>query len=518
MSLTQSIHRAVQQGPDRLATVQGERRQTYRDVAARAARLAGALRGAGIADGDRVAMLSANSMEYAEFVVGTWWAGGVANPVNTRWSPTEIAYSLRDCDTGLLIVDDEHLARVPAILAEAPGVRTVVHVGAAPTPAGMLPYEAWLAEATPVADASRPWDSLAVILYTGGTTGFPKGVMLSHLNLWSSAMGRLAEYPALPDSVTLIVPPLFHTAALGKLITQFITGGASVILPAFRTAAVMQAIQDDKVNDIMLVPSMIQMLLDDPRFAEFDMRTLRRITYGASPISAAVLERAMTMWPQTEFFQAYGMTETAPVITISGPQDHGPEARASGRYRSAGRACCGVEVRIVDEHDQEVPRGTVGEVIARGPNVMMGYWNLPDATADALRGGWMHTGDGAYMDDAGYLYIVDRLKDMIVSGGENVYSAEVENALARHPGIEACAVIGVPHDKWGESVHAVVVPRAGQTLDVAEVQAFCRERLAGYKCPKAIDVVDTLPMSPAGKVLKQVLRQPFWAGRDRSVG
>ncbi|MBU4611000.1 long-chain-fatty-acid--CoA ligase [Achromobacter sp. GG226] len=517
MSLTQSIHRAVQQGPDRLATVCGTRRQTYRELAARAARLAGALRALGVAEGDRVALMAVNSAEYAEFIVGTWWAGAVANPVNNRWSAPEVAYSLRDCETEVLIVDDEHLDRVPAILAEAPGVRTVVHIGTRATPEGMLAYEPWLAAAEPVADAARPWDSLAVILYTGGTTGFPKGVMLSHLNLWSSAVGRMAEFPALRDSVTLLVPPLFHTAALGKMITQFITGGASVMAPTFRTGAVMQAIQDEKVNDIMLVPSMIQMLLDDPTFNDYDMRSLRRITYGASPISASVLERAMICWPGTEFFQAYGMTETAPVISISGPEDHGPEARESGRYRSAGRSCFGVEVRIVDDAGNELPRGTVGEIIARGPNVMMGYWKLPEATAEALRGGWMHTGDGAYMDEAGYIYIVDRLKDMIVSGGENVYSAEVENVLARHPGVQACAVIGVPHEKWGEAVHAIVVPRAGHALEAAQLQAFCRERLAGYKCPKTVDVAEALPMSPAGKVLKQVLRKPFWDGRDRKV-
>ncbi len=517
MYLTQGIHRAVQQFPDKIATVYGQRRTTFAQLAERAARFAGGLQALGLQAGDRVAMLAMNSDCYFEYYLGTWWGGGVANPVNTRWSVPEIVYSLNDCETGILIVDDQFLALVPEILQTAPTVRKVVHIGNADTPQGILSYEQWLQEASPLQDVCRRGDDLAVILYTGGTTGFPKGVMLSHTNLWSAAIARMAQYPVPPDQVTLVVAPMFHTAALAKMVTQCIVGGTSVVLAAFRAEDVMRTIQQEQVDDIMLVPSMIQMLLDDPALPRYDLSGLKRITYGASPMSVGVLERAMQTWPHAGFFQSYGMTETAPVVSINPPEDHGPEARRNGRFRSAGKAGYAVELRVVDGQGKEVPRNTVGEVVVRGANVMLGYWNKPDATAEALRDGWMHTGDGAYMDDDGYLYIVDRLKDMIVSGGENVYCAEVENVLSRHPAVAACSVIGIPHEKWGESVHAVVVLRDDQQVDEDDLRDYCRKSLAGYKCPRSIEFQAALPLSSAGKVLKQVLREPYWKGHSRAV-
>ncbi|GAA5235379.1 long-chain-fatty-acid--CoA ligase [Verticiella sediminum] len=517
MSLTQGVHRAVQQSADKIATVFGERRRSYAQLAERAARLAGGLQALGVAAGDRVAMLALNSDRYLEYFVGTWWAGAAVNPLNTRWSAVEMAYALRDCDTQVLFVDEAHAGMLADVRAQAPCVRTVIHVGEGAAPAGTLAYEDWLAAAPPAPDACAAWDSLAAILYTGGTTGFPKGVMLSHMNLWSSAIARMAQFEVPRSSVTLLVPPLFHTAALGRFVSQLVVGGTSVVSAMFRPEAVMRTIAEEGVNDIMLVPSMIQMMLDDPSFGAHDLSGLERIAYGASPMSMGLLERAMAAWPHAGFYHAYGMTETAPVISINPPANHTPRARERGLHRSAGRASYAVEVRIVDAEGREVPRGTVGEIVARGPNVMMGYWKQPEATAEALRDGWMHTGDGAYMDDEGYLYVVDRIKDMIVTGGENVYSAEVESVLSRHPDVSQCAVIGVPDERWGERVHAVVVPRAGANIDLEALREFCRERLAGYKLPRSLDAVDELPMSPAGKVLKQVLRKPYWSGRERNV-
>ncbi|MBZ2187556.1 long-chain fatty acid--CoA ligase [Alcanivorax sp. JB21] len=517
MYLTQGLHRAVQQFPDRIATVQDDRRTSYRELADLCARLAGGLQRVGIAAGERVGILALNSDFHSGYFLGCWWAGAVCVPVNTRWSLAEIVYALDESDTTLLFIDDEFSSMATWLLRESTSLNTVVHVGQGATPSGAVSLAQWLDGAMPVDDCRRGGDALACILYTGGTTGFPKGVMLSHRNLWSSAIARMAEGMPLPHHVSLYVAPLFHTASLGKLITQVIVAGTSVAVPAFRVEEVMALISRERINDIVLVPSMIQMMLDHPQFPDYDLSCLARITYGASPISLALLERAMQAFPEAQFSHAYGMTETAPVISINPWFNHLPEAWDSGIVRSAGRAGLCVEVRIVDENGHEVPRGVSGEVTVRGPNVMLGYWNNPQATADALRDGWMHTGDGGYMDEQGYLYIVDRIKDMIISGGENVYSAEVENVLARHDAVASCAVIGIPSERWGEAVHAVVVLRPGAAVTEQALCDFCRAALAGYKVPKSVAFVSELPLSGPGKVLKHVLREPYWSDRTRQV-
>jgi acyl-CoA synthetase (AMP-forming)/AMP-acid ligase II len=327
-----------------------------------------------------------------------------------------------------------------------------------------------------------------------------------------------AEGLAPAGGTYLHVAPMFHLADIGATQAHWIAGNTHSILPAFNPEAVLDCIERDRVTQVLLVPTMIQMLVDHPAMQRRrDLSSLKMVIYGASPISEALLKRAFAVLPGVAFAQAYGMTELSPVATINPAANHSVEGRSMGRLRSAGRAsfCC--EVRIVDDEDREVPRGTVGEVVVRGPVVMKGYWNKPELSAHTLRNGWMHTGDGAWMDGDGYIYIADRLKDMIISGGENIYSAEVENALASHAAVAACAVIGVPDDKWGESVHAVVVCKPGQTAGEAELIAHCKTLIAGYKCPASVAFVDALPLSGAGKVLKTVLREPFWQGRDRKV-
>ena len=297
-----------------------------------------------------------------------------------------------------------------------------------------------------------------------------------------------------------------------------LSGGSNVVIQGFTPDGVAGAVQKHRVTDVLLVPTMIQMLVDHPAMKKpRDLSALKTIAYGASPISEALVDRAMAALPGVEFVQAYGMTELAPLATINPAWSHTPEGRKLGKLRSAGRASHCIELRIVDGQDQEVPRGTVGEVVVRGPNVMQGYWNKPEQTAAALKGGWMHTGDGAWMDEDGFIFIADRLKDMIITGGENVYSAEVENALAQHPAVAACAVIGVPSGEWGESVHAVVVRKPGQEVSGEVLIAHCKSLIAGYKCPRSADFVDALPLSGAGKVLKTKLREPFWQSRERAV-
>ena len=518
MYLTQPLHRALQQHPDRVVSRFGERTRTFRSFTDRIARLAGALRALGMQSGDRVAMLALNSDRYLEYQMAVPWGGGVLNPCNTRWSAAEIVYSLDDSGSTILLVDETFRALGTQIRAEARTLREVIYCGDASAPDGMHDYEALVAASAPVADALRRGDDLAGIFYTGGTTGFPKGVMLSHTNLCSSGLALRAEGMAPPAGTYLHAAPMFHLADMGLAMPHWIEGNTHTIVPAFDPERVLDTIARDRVTNALLVPTMVQMLVDHPSMkTPRDLSSLTTIAYGASVISEAVLERAMAALPGVGFVQAYGMTELSPLATINPAFYHTPEGRKLGKLRSAGRASYCTEVRIVDAEDVEVPRGTVGEVVVRGPNVMLGYWGKDDQTADALRGGWMHTGDGAYMDDDGFIYIVDRMKDMIISGGENVYSAEVENAIAQHPAVANCAVIGIPSDAWGETVHAVVVTKPGQSVSADDLIAHCKRLIAGYKCPRSVDFVDALPLSGAGKILKTQLRAPFWAGRTRNV-
>lgn len=513
MYLTSGLHRSVQRHPEKIATVDHGRRQSFLELSQRVARLAGALRQLGVAPGDRVAVLALNSDRYVETALAVWWAGAVLNPVNTRWSATEIIYALKDCGVGVLLVDDAFAAMAQDLHAHVPCLRSTVHMGRQATPPGMQDYETLLAQAQPAEDTRCDASALAAILYTGGTTGFPKGVMLSHRNLWSSMVGRTAEIPNPNDFVTLLIAPLFHVAGLGRLIGQTIVGGTCVTLPAFQVESVLRTIQDEQITDMVMVPSMIQMMVDDPCFTQFRLGSLKRIVWGAAPIALPLLERALDALPGVEFIHAYGMTETSASVSVNGACNS-VEARRSGLIRSAGRAGYAAEVRIADDQGREVPRGASGEILVRGPIVMMGYWNRPEETQNALRDGWLRTGDGGTMDEAGYIFVIDRIKDMIITGGENVYPAEVEGVLGRHPAVATSAVIGIPNDKWGEAVHAVVVLREGMRASGQELRDHCRSHLGGYKCPKSIEFRTAMPLSAAGKVLKSELRKPHDAAHQ----
>ncbi|WP_419992495.1 acyl-CoA synthetase [Streptomyces boninensis] len=511
MHLTQAVHRALQQAPDAPLTVFGDRVRTARESAERIARLAGALRGLGIETGDRVGILALNSDRYHEFLLATWWIGAAVNPVNTRWAAPEIRYALEQSGTRTLFVDDA-FAPLTAELRDA--LDTVVHCGEEAAPDGMLSYEELLAGAEPVEDGRHGGDTLAGVFYTGGTTGFPKGVMLSHANMAISFLGiQAATAFAEAGGSTLIAAPMFHLAALTTWSVQALVGGTHVIMPGFDPVAMMRAIERHRVSAVMLPPVMMQMLVDHPDIGAYDLSSVRKFSYGAAPISEALLKRAIDAFPEARFTQVYGMTELAPAATLLTADDH----LEGGRLRSGGRAAPHAEVRIVGPDGAELPRGQVGEVVVRGAHVMRGYWDKPEETAEVLRDGWFHSGDGAYMDEDGYVYLVDRLKDMIVSGGENVYSVEVENALGRHPAVATCAVIGVPDDAYGERVHAVVILKPGAAATAEELRAHCKTLIAGYKAPRTAEFVTALPLSPAGKVLKRELRKPYWEGKDRSV-
>ena len=467
MQITQALHRAVARQPGAVATICGGRRHTFAQFQDRVGRLAGALQTLGVRAGDRVGILSLNSDRYVEFFMAVPWAGAAVNPVNTRWSAAEIAYSLDDCDTQVLLIDDPYLPLLPELLERTSSLRTLIHVGDGPTPDGMLSYEALLAEAEPVPDARRSGTDLAGVFYTGGTTGFPKGVMLSHDGLCQNSLFAVAEGMASAGAIGLHAAPLFHIAAITVLGFLWAVGGTHVTLPSFTPLGVLQAIERERISTTVLVPTMIQMTVDHPEAAGFDLSSLETLVYGASPISEALVVRATKLLQTANFIQIYGMTEMAPIMTILAGVFHRGEGLARGKVRSAGQATFGVEVRIVDPQGAELPRGEVGEIAVLSPGVMLGYWNKSEETAKALGRpgfeGWMHTGDAGRMDADGFLFLVDRVNDMIVSGGENVYSVEVEQAVAKHPAVAACAVIGVPDADWGERVHAVVVLKAGAT-------------------------------------------------------
>ena len=517
MYLTQSLRRAVQCHAKRTATISSPRQRTYADHADRVARLAAVLQSLGLERGGRVGMLALNSDRYVEYFYGTWWAGGAVNPVNFRWSAAEIAYSMDDCDTRILLVDEQFKSTGVDLLGRSRSLRTLIYTGDGPTPDGMLSYEALLEATAPVPDANCSGPDLAAVMYTGGTTGFPKGVMLSHDNLCANALAALAASVTRADGRALLIAPLFHIAAVTLMLAHGTACGTFVIAPVFTPLATLQAVQQHHVTHLLLVPTMIQMTVDHPDAGQYDLGSLVSLLYGGSVISASVLQRAMQRFPNASFVQVYGMTELSPCATYLSAEDHRSAGTRPEMLRSAGRATLSTEVRIVDEQGLEVPMGTVGEVAVRGANVMLGYWNKPEQTAAVLRQGWMHTGDGGRLDQDGYLYIVDRLKDMIVSGGENVYSAEVENALAQHPGVGTTAVIGIPSDQWGEAVHAVVVLKSGASATAEDLIAHCHGLIANYKCPRSVEFRDSLPTTGAGKVQKTELRKSHWEGRTRAV-
>jgi acyl-CoA synthetase (AMP-forming)/AMP-acid ligase II len=497
MYWTQGLHRSLQQMPDAPATVFEPRVRTFREQADRVARLAGALRELGLRDEDRVGILAGNSDRFAELLLAVPWANGVLHPVSIRWSAADIAYSLQESQTDILFVDDR--------FSGAEGARTVVH---------MSDCEALISSGEPIDDARRGGDALAALFYTSGTTGSPKGVMLSHAGLLNGALAIRATVPwvASPGGRTLVVAPMGHLSGVIGWLLQSVCGGTHVILPGFEPAAVLEAIERHRVTHVFLVPTMLQRILDDPAAGEHDLSSLQSVVYGASPIAEALLDRALTALPGASFMQVYSMTELAATGTFLTPDDH----REGTRLRSAGRPVFNLDVRVVDAEDTEVPRGTRGEVVCRTHSAMLGYWNKPSETAEALRGGWLHTGDVGYMDEDGYLYIVDRLKDMIIADGLNVYAAEVENAIGSHPAVAACAVIGLPDAEWGERVHAVVVPRAGRTATATAIQEHCEQLIADFMVPRSWSFADALPLSPAGKVLKRELRRTTVATLQRA--
>jgi long-chain acyl-CoA synthetase len=518
MNITQGLKRAVQVNGEGIATIDGERQRTWREFCDRVSRLAGALLDIGLKHDDRVAMLALNSDRHLEFYYATIWAGGIFVPLNTRLAPPELAVILADAGAQILVVDDALSSQLPEIFQHAPEPPHIIFAGDGIAPPGMLTHDSLVGASAPALDSGRGGDDVATLIYTGGTTGLPKGVMLTHRNAISNALSSLAIMHDGKPWTFLHTAPMFHIAD-----NQWNTGvtmlaGTHVFTKKFIPEEMLALIGQHNITHSALVPTMVNMLCNVPDAADYKVASLRKVNFGGSSIAPAVIRRARALFPTCQFIQGYGQTETAPNISMLLDQyvtDEGPYA---GKIASAGQAVYTMEIRIVDSSDEEVPSGSVGEITTRGPHVMKGYWNKPEETAQALRGGWMHTGDIGYLDEDGFLYIVDRLKDMIVSGGENVYSTEVEHAIYQHSDVATCAVIGIPDEKWGEAIHAIVVPKPGQHLTDQQIMDYCRKHIASYKCPRSVEIrLEPLPMNGAGKILKKILREPFWADKERHI-
>jgi long-chain acyl-CoA synthetase len=516
-ALTQGLRRAVQIKPNGPATAFASRRRTWAQTQDRVARVAGALSALGVHRGDRVAILALNSDRYLELMYAIPWIGAAMVPINTRLAAPEIEYILADSGAVALFIDGAMAHHLSALDGKMRGVREIIWLDDIASPEGMLHYEDLTAYET-ADDVGAANDDLAGLFYTGGTTGQSKGVMLSHTNLVVNAMNAVAGMGFNADTAYIHSGAMFHLADGASSFGVTMTGGRHAFVPRFEPVEVLQTIASEKITHAQFVPTMINMLVNHSRFKEFDLSTLSFILYGASPMPEGVLRKAIEVMPHVRLMHGYGMTEAAPIVTLLDPKYTTLSGPFAGRLKSCGQVALGCEVKVVDADRKEVPRGTTGELAVRGANIMTGYWNKPDETAAVLENGWYYTGDGAYMDREGFVFIVDRLKDMIISGGENVYSAEVENAISLIPGVGEVAVIGVPDEQWGERVHAIIVAKPGVTLTADDVMTHCRDQIAGYKCPKSVDFRATaLPLSGAGKVLKRELREPYWKGYTKAV-
>ncbi|MFV0525846.1 MAG: acyl-CoA synthetase [Acidimicrobiales bacterium] len=500
-----SLRRAETLAPGHEALVCDGARLTYAQLGGRLRQLHGALIGLGTAPGDRIAILSFNSIAFAELYLGVSMAGRVQVPLNFRWAEPELAYALKDSGARILFCD-----RDPGPLADLVDRIFRIDEGG---------YEALLAGAEPVPfdEGSVAESDLAGLFYTGGTTGVSKGVMLTHRNLVSNAVHTQFVQPMNGDDRYLVMAPMFHAAGSISLLQSVYVGATQVVLPAFAPGTMLDLVENERITQTLGVPTMVAAAVEEQLTNPRDVSSLKVFAHGGSPIANEVLRRGLTAFPRAQFLHLYGATETAPLVTGL-PGEAALVADDHDRARSAGQPVMGVEVVIRNPDGEPQPTGEAGEVTIRGANVMAGYWNKPEQTRLALRDGWYWSGDVGRLDDAGYLFLLDRSKDMIISGGENVYCTEVEDALYTHPAVLEATVFGIPSDEWGEAVHAVVVRRDGAGVEADDLIAHCRGIIAGYKVPRSVEFrIEPLPQSGPGKVLKRELRAPYWEGHATSI-
>ncbi|MCB0990620.1 MAG: AMP-binding protein [Acidimicrobiales bacterium] len=509
---------AIDKYGDKEVMVSGGYRATMREHADRVLRLCDVLANRlGVGPTDRFAVMALNGHQYEELYHAAFLGAGVINPLNLRLAGKELDYIIRDSGTEVIFVDAFFAGLIDQAITQSGDspLRHVVLIGDGDVP-HTSKYEDLLSDATPTRPEEPEEDSPVVLMYTGGTTGLPKGVLLDQraemLNVYHSgvALGGIDE-----DAVYLMQTPMFHAASMVGILAIAPLGGRTVFIPLFDPAGVIALTQAEQITQTVMVPTMIGMVLQHPDYSPEKLASWQKLTYGASPMPAAILDRLLADLPGVELTQGYGMTEASAVLTFLSGKDH---VAGSPRLRSVGQPVIGVELSIQDEEGNVLPQGEIGEVCAKAGNFMIEYWNKPEATEEVFRGGWYHTGDAGYLDENGYLFLVDRVKDMIVSGGENVYSAEVESAISTHPAVAQVAVIGIPHELWGEQVHAIIVPNPDTEVTAEEIIAYARESIAGYKVPKSVEFrAEPLPLSGAMKVLKRELRAPYWEGHDKGI-
>ena len=510
MSFDDFVLHWANERPDATIYEEGGERLSFAGMERLGRQMAAAFAASGIAKGDRIAWYGKNAALYFQLLIAAGRVGVVMVPVGWRLAPAEVAFILKDTGARLVFAGDDFVAAAAAVAADLPAEPRVVGASAA---------RAWFASLDPATIEPAGADDAALQLYTSGTTGNPKGAVLSARNIFGlRTAGSEAGLPWATwdeDEAILVCMPCAHIGGTGLGVMALGAGVRGIVQTEFSPEGCLAGIEQG-ITRFFIVPAALQMVIQHPKAKATDFSRLKYVMYGAAPIPLELLRQAVETIPNAGFMQCYGMTETTGTIAILPPDDH--DMGDSPRMRSAGKALPGVEIRIVGETGEELPRGQVGEIVSRSTNNMLGYWNLPEATANTLSAeGWVSTGDAAYMDADGYIYIQDRMKDMIISGGENVYPAEVESAIYGHPDIAEVAVIGVPDDKWGEAVKACVVAKPGHTVDPDTVIAWARERIAAFKVPKSIDLIPELPRNPSGKILRRALREPYWAGRERRV-
>src|SRR6266568_1691985 len=520
MNIAQGLAHAKKVYGNRQAVVCGDTHYTWIDFDQRTDALARGLASFGVQRGDRVAVLMLNCHRYLELYYACARMGAVIVPLNIRLARPEIVFILNDSESKALVVD-KTFAPYTTGRDTFPTVQSLIFAGDE-TPAGMTNYEDVVSKGAHMqesVDQQMEDDDLSGLYYTGGTTGRAKGVMLSHKNVVSNAIHVILATGYSDRDVYLHAAPMFHLADIASTFALTMLGARHVFIPMFNPVHVLEAIQNEKITRTLLVPTMVNVVLNHPDVDKYDISSLHSLIYGASPMPVELLKKGLQKWGKV-FRQGYGMNETAPLLTMLDTLDHITDGTPEQvrRLTSCGKEVLGVEVRVVNAEGEDVQPGEIGEIIARGPNIMLGYWHLPEATAAAIVDGWMHTGDLATVDEENYIYIVDRAKDMIISGGENIYSVEVENALYTHPAVLEVAVIGIPDETWGEIVHAVVVCKPGMQVTSDDLIEHSRTLIAGYKVPRSVEFSqDALPKSGAGKILKRDLRDKYWKGKSRNV-
>ena len=519
LPISHILPRACAMFPHRLAMWDGDARFTFAEMGQRVNALVGALKAKGVKQGDRVALLDVNSHRYAEAYYACAQAGMVFVPLNSRLAVPELTYILNDCGAKALLLSDGFFAVYEGLDKATSTLELAIAYGKGPFPKGAFDYEKIVADATPnTTIAPVDLSDVAQIYYTSGTTGDPKGVCLTYGNMIASAFDSLVGLSLTERDIWLHAAPMFHLVDAWSIWSLPMIGAAQAVVH-FTPERLMDVVSRTKSTATALPPTLINMMSDHPKLGSYDLSTLRFIMYGGSPTPIGILRKAVKTMPTT-YIHGYGITETSGITTLLSPDDFcadgSPERVAL--TASAGRAVVNIQLEIAGDDGKQLSTGEVGEIVIGGSRVMKGYWNKPKHTADALRDGWYHTGDMGYLDNEQRLFVVDRKKDMIISGGENVYSVEVENVLSVHPAVREVAVIGVPDERWGEAVKAVIVLNEGAAASAEELLQFCNGRIAGYKIPKSVDFSsELLPKTGPGKIAKRRLRDPYWAGRQTAI-